>query len=222
MILTRAGRTNLPMKFYFTTILRWRSPLLTPLFLLWLVGWGISCDPGLAQESSLPSHPSPILAPVELNWLNATEVVSDRPTITSTMISTSGLTPPSLWWIRQQVGGKLLKGWIAYPVTETQPAYVDLIVHRQLWNVSDYLERYRFVHHFGQAAQTFGYRVRVFNDVGEYLAVYPCVDMTATVAANQGPDPSDQSIRSRRRSCSVVLNSSGLGVLQDNHPLSNF
>ncbi|NEQ97733.1 MAG: hypothetical protein F6K30_13610 [Cyanothece sp. SIO2G6] len=198
------------MKFYFTMMACLRLTPLAPLLVL-LLGGGIALNPVLAQESPPQSRIGPILAPVELERLSAQDVPSDRPIITSTMISTTGLTPPSLWWTQQQVGGKLLKGWIAYPATDTQPAYVDLVVNRQLWNVSGYLERYGFVHHFGQSAQTFGYVVRVFNDVGEYLAVYPCVGQAAS------PQPNRQ-----RQTCSVILNSSGLGVLQNDDPFSNF
>lgn len=192
---------------------------LTPFLVLGLWSGAVVGKQGLAQN--LPEvNPNLILAPVELEWLNATVVEGDRPIVTSAMVSLSGLTPPSLWWTQQPLGGKLLRGWIAYPETETQSAYVDLVVNRQLWNVSDYLERYSFVHHFGQSAQSFGYVMRVFNDVGQYLAVYPCVDAPAT--ASQRPDPLGQQTEIRRQTCSVILNSSGLGVLQDSNPLSDF
>lgn len=142
---------------------------------------------------------SPQYPPPELNWLQPGAVPPDT-VITSATISPTGLTPPSLWWTDQQFGGKTLKGWIAYPGTETLPPRVDLVVNRQLWGLSDYLERYSFVHHFGRAAQSFGYTIRVFNDVGEPLAIYPC--------------PINP--------CAIIINSSGIGVLQDNDPFSTF
>ena len=142
---------------------------------------------------------SPQYPPPELKWLQPGAVPPDD-VITSATISLSGLTPPSLWWTDQQFGGKTLKGWIAYPGTETLPPRVDLVVNRQLWGLSDYLERYRFVHHFGRAAQSFGYTIRVFNDVGDPLAIYPC--------------PINP--------CAIIINSSGIGVLQDNDPFSTF
>ena len=138
---------------------------------------------------------SPQYPPPELDWLRP-GTVPPAHIITSSTISLSGLTPPSLWWTDQQFGGKTLKGWIAYPGTETLPPRVDLVVNRQLWGLSDYLERYSFVHHFGRAAQSFGYTIRVFNDIGEPLAIYPC-PITP---------------------CAVILNSSGIGVLRDNSP----
>ena len=142
---------------------------------------------------------SPQYPPPELKWLQPGAVPPDD-VITSATISLSGLTPPSLWWTDQQFGGKTLKGWIAYPGTETLPPRVDLVVNRQLWGLSDYLERYSFVHHFGRAAQSFGYTIRVFNDVGEPMAIYPC--------------PINP--------CAIIINSSGIGVLQDNDPFSTF
>ncbi|MEM9216442.1 MAG: hypothetical protein AAGD25_19105 [Cyanobacteria bacterium P01_F01_bin.150] len=138
---------------------------------------------------------SPQYPPPELNWLDP-RVTPPQGLTTSNTISLQGLTPPSLWWTDQQFGGKTLKGWIAYPGTETLPPRVDLVVNRQLWGLSDYLERYSFVHHFGRAAQCFGYTIRVFNDVGDPLAIYPC--------------PINP--------CSIILNSSGIGALQDSSP----
>lgn len=160
------------------------------------------------EETQLEENPeppaftpalSPQYPPPELNWLTPGTVPPDDIT-TSATISLSGLTPPSLWWTAQQFGGKTLDGWIAYPGTETLPPRVDLVVNRQLWGLSDYLERYSFVHHFGRAAQSFGYTIRVFNDVGEPLAIYPC--------------PIDP--------CSIIFNSSGIGVLRDNDSFSSF
>ena len=157
-----------------------------------------------SQESDVPSDDltgaftpalSPQYPPPQLDWLRPG---ADPPIdiITSSTISLSGLTPPSLWWTDQQFGGKTLKGSIAYPGTETLPPRVDLVVYRQLWGLSDYLDRYSFVHHFGRAAQSFGYTIRVFNDIGEPLAIYPC-PITP---------------------CSIIINSSGIGVLRDNSP----
>ena len=153
--------------------------------------------PDTSDPTFLPAL-SPQYPPPELNWLQP-GAVPPNGLITSSTISLSGLTPPSLWWTDQQFGGKTLRGWIAYPGTDTLPPRVDLVVNRQLWGLSDYLERYSFVHHFGRAAQSFGYTIRVFNDVGDPLAIYPCPI----------------------HPCSIIINSSGIGA-RDNDPFSNF
>ncbi|NET50145.1 MAG: hypothetical protein F6K09_15815 [Merismopedia sp. SIO2A8] len=182
------------------------------------------------------NFPSPEHFPVELEWLAADNVSPGDGVLTSTMISPSGLTPPSLWWTQQQVGGKVLQGWIAYPNPNHAPPYVDLVVNRQLWGLSDYLERYSFVHHFGQAAASFGYSIRVFNNVGDYLAAYPCAWFPPPdTSGSQGVDEADKNeadgdetedvegavdqqpeSSSHLRPCSIIVDSSGIGVSREN------
>jgi hypothetical protein len=112
--------------------------------------------------------------PVELDLLTPDADLSDRNVITDDMISQQGLTTPSLWWAERQFGGKLLEHWLAYPGSEDSPRRVDVVVDRQLWGLSTYLQRYTFVNQFGTAAKEFGYNLRVFNDQGDPLASYAC------------------------------------------------
>jgi hypothetical protein len=100
--------------------------------------------------------------------------------ITSATISLTGLTPPSLWWMKQQYafrdpsGSKLIENWIAFPLQPNKPGRVDVVVNRQLWSLLDYLQRYTFVNEFGTAAGDFGYNVRFFDSNANFLAAYTC------------------------------------------------
>ncbi|MCG4880622.1 hypothetical protein L0P06_11165, partial [Amedibacillus dolichus] len=79
---------------------------------------------------------------------------------------------PSIWWAKEQFGGKLLDNWLAYPAKEKSVARIDLIVNRQIWSLLDYVERYEFVNNFCNVARDYGYNVRVFNYQQELLATY--------------------------------------------------
>ncbi len=111
---------------------------------------------------------------VELDLLDPDADLSNRHVITDDMVSQDGLTTPSLWWAQSQFGGKLLEHWLAYPGSPDSPRRVDIVVDRQLWGLSTYLQRYTFVNQFGMAAKEFGYNLRVFNDQGNPLASYAC------------------------------------------------
>ncbi len=95
--------------------------------------------------------------------------IEDAAPITSKTFSATGLTLPSLWWVKEQFAskepfaGKLLSDWSAYPATATQPARIDFLVNRQLWSLLDYLERYSFINEFGAAAREYGYNIRVLD-----------------------------------------------------------
>ncbi len=100
--------------------------------------------------------------------------------ISATTISATGLTLPSLWWIRDQYaaqeesGERLIDNWIAYPSRSDRPGRVDFVVNRQFWSLFDYLQRYSFIHEFGTAASGYGYNIRVFDSRGNFLAAYTC------------------------------------------------
>ncbi|WP_414618809.1 hypothetical protein [Calothrix sp. CCY 0018] len=136
-----------------------------------------------ARDSRIPA---PSQEPLELDLL-----INPRDNIiTADTIYQKQLTVPSLWWAQEQSENKLLDNWIAYPANNAQAGRVDLIVNEQIWNVLDYLERYKFVNLLGTEARTYGYNIRVFNYEKEPLATYTCnlnlktplcsIDMNAT------------------------------------------
>lgn len=90
--------------------------------------------------------------------------------VTSKTISSTHLTPPSLWWIadqlasEEQYGNKFIQEWVAYPVQSGKPGRLDLLVNRQQWSLLDYLQRYQFVHRFGAVARAYGYNTRIYDN----------------------------------------------------------
>lgn len=126
-------------------------------------------QPSLAQ-TSVPPHSE---APLDLSLLEP-DASLDGNVITSNTISQQNLTIPSLWWASEQFGGNLLDSWLAYPSDSKYNPRIDLIVNRQNWSLSDYIQRYEFVNHFGSVASDYGYNVRVFNVQKELLATYTC------------------------------------------------
>lgn len=167
------------------------SPLLS--LTLSLAIWGIGCD--LVRAETIPP---PIEPPLDLTLLQPGADPAARGILTATTISQEGLTIPSLWWVREQFGGKLLDNWLAYPENADRPNRVDLIVNRQIWSLLDYLERYRFVNQFGITAKDYGYNTRVFNRQGTLLAAYTC---------EVGPEPGF---------CQIWLDSSGFQGQREN------
>ena len=117
--------------------------------------------------------PPPANTPLELSLLTPTVALKNG-VVTASNISQKQLTIPSIWWAKEQFGGKLLDNWLAYPAKETASARIDLIVNRQIWSLLDYVERYEFVNNFGNVARDYGYNVRVFNYQQELLATYTC------------------------------------------------
>lgn len=153
-----------------------RSPIISQVKSLLLLTVSLSvailiepAPPLIAQSQTIPQ---PTNAPLELSLLapNAPK----RGVITANTISQKQLTVPSLWWAKEQFGGKLLDNWLAYPSQGTATARVDLIVNRQIWSLLDYVERYEFVNSLGSVARDYGYNVRVFNYQQELLATYTC------------------------------------------------
>jgi hypothetical protein len=151
--------------------------------------------------------------------------VLDPTIVTPDRISQTGLTPPSLWWIQEQLTNlqwspdnsntgcssdeyshDLLTYWLAYPGTDGSPRRVDLLVNQQTWGVCNYLQRYTFVTKFGTAAKAFGYNTRVFNTQGELLGAYLC--QFAPTAATESDNANAV--------CGVFLNSQGRGAFSGN------
>lgn len=109
---------------------------------------------------------------------------SDEDTvITSETFSPTGLTLPSLWWVKDQffqkkpLAAKLLQKWRAYPGNPQQPGRIELLVNRQFWSLLDYVERYTFLNEFGEAAREFRYNIQVIDSDAPNnapLASYAC------------------------------------------------
>ncbi|MEL6320701.1 MAG: hypothetical protein AAFQ57_08615, partial [Cyanobacteria bacterium J06626_14] len=150
--------------------------------------------------------------PVELHLLDPDADLSNQDVITNTMISQDTLTLPSLWWAQDQFGGKMLEHWLAYPGSVENPRRVDVVVDRQLWGLSSYLQRYTFINYFGTAAKEFGYSLRVFNDQGQPLASYMC-DFNA-LNGNDFAALEAGIYEFEHIDCSVSLDSSGSGALR--------
>lgn len=132
--------------------------------------------PSVLQPSTAPLELS-LLEPTSLNngAIAATTVNCEQiAAIAANTICHQQLTIPSLWWANAQFGDKLLENWLIYPADGTTAARIDLVVNRQNWSLTDYVERYAFVNHFGTVARDYGYNVRVFNYQGELLATYTC------------------------------------------------
>jgi hypothetical protein len=112
--------------------------------------------------------------PLDVRLLELGMPTESEDVITANNIAESGLTIPSLWWVKEQFAGKLLDNWLAYPNRNQPGGRVDLVVNRQVWSLLDYLQRYEFVNHFGTAAKQQQYNTRVFNRQGGLLAAYIC------------------------------------------------
>ncbi len=120
-----------------------------------------------------PTVPPPAEEKLELSLLAPNAAIKNG-VITASNISQKQLTIPSIWWAKEQFGGKLLDNWLAYPAKDDRTPRIDLIVNRQIWSLLDYVERYEFVNNFGNVARDYGYNVRVFNYQQELLATYTC------------------------------------------------
>lgn len=139
------------------------------LFLYLIIG--ISGQPLKAQN---PTEEPPRQPPLDVKFLIQGMPPEVEGVITANNISESGLTIPSLWWVKEQFAGQILSNWLAYPNDNQIGGRVDLVVNRQVWSSLDYLQRYEFVNHFGMAAKEQQYNTRVFNRQGGLLAAYTC------------------------------------------------
>lgn len=184
-------------KNYLTEPLHWTTPLQLPgillsLFLLGLiplwarVGWTQTGIPALeAVEDMVPPGDR------QLPTLELQQMPPERPPlqflsippeidpaefniITANTISQTGKSVPSLWWVNEQFGYRLVENWLAYPRNGEETGTVDVIVNRQTWSLLDYLQRYEFLNHFGQVARDYGYNIRVFNRQQRLLGTYSC------------------------------------------------
>jgi len=142
------------------------------------------------------------------------QVLTGKPVagiVTSQTIALTRLTPPSLWWIanqlasEEQYGNKFIQEWVAYPLQTGQPGRLDLLVNRQQWSLMDYLERYEFIHRFGAVARGYGYNTRIYdNPDNGPIALAMCqfsplaLQIAQTLLAQPGT-PSNRSDRGTRR-----------------------
>ncbi len=140
------------------------------LLFLYLIITGSSGKPSNAQIATGEALREP---PLDLRLLELGISPEAENVITANNIAESGLTIPSLWWVKEQFAGKLLDNWLAYPDKNQPGGRVDLVVNR-LWSLLDYLQRYEFVNHFGTEAKQQQYNTRVFNRQGRLLAAYTC------------------------------------------------
>jgi hypothetical protein len=114
---------------------------------------------------------------------------AEETVITSETFSTTRLTLPSLWWVKDQfahkepLAVKLLQNWRAYPGSSQQPGRIDLLVNRQFWSLLDYVERYTFLNEFGATAREYGYNIRVL-DSNEALRREPLAEPIASYICN--------------------------------------
>jgi hypothetical protein len=177
----------------------------------------VCVQPGLRALAAEPPSASPARMLPDLTPLDLDALKPDRIphfVVTATTISQTGLTVPSLWWIREQIadleefGGKLLQTWLAYPRTDNGIGRVDLVVNRQLWSLMDYLERYQVIHRFSTAASDFGYNVRVFDDRATFLGAYTC-DFRIAQASKASPSGFNPS-----PPCDLLLDSGGKSGLR--------
>ena len=188
-------------------------------------GAAIAADPVAAASNTL----QPDLEPLDLQALNPANTPSGL--VTAASISLTHLTVPSLWWLKAQTasdeayGSKLLVNWLAYPSNGNRPGRVDLVVNRQFWSLLDYLDRYAFIHLFGEAARDYGYNVRVFDGQATLLGASTCDFSTIDIDALQNSQLSRQPSQLDRLSsnaaptaplqptetiaCNILLDSSG-------------
>ncbi len=138
---------------------------------LYLIITGSIVKVSNAQTTTLETLREPAL---DVRLLELGMPTESENVITANNIAESGLTIPSLWWVKEQFAGKLLDNWLAYPNRNQPGGRVDLVVNRQVWSLLDYLQRYEFVNHFGTAAKQQQYNTRVFNRQGGLLAAYTC------------------------------------------------
>ena len=144
------------------------SQLSLPLLLLGF----LALIPHLASAQT-PSIPTASGEPLETELLKQDSAHNGRDVVTANTISNTSLSVPSLWWAKEQfneVSGKLINNWIAYPNEKR----IDLVVNRQAWTLLDYIKRYGFITKFGAVARDKNYNIRIFNQQGERLATYTC------------------------------------------------
>lgn len=141
--------------------------------------WAVEPQVTLPNASNpLPSNP-----PLDVKALQPGQTPPG--VVTSTTISPTHLTIPSLWWAQEQIvanteklneqfGRELIINWLAYPIEQGAAGRVDLIVDRQFWSALDYLQRYEFLNRFSTTARGYGYNIRVFDNQATIVGAFTC------------------------------------------------
>ncbi|MBE9076617.1 hypothetical protein IQ241_04785 [Romeria aff. gracilis LEGE 07310] len=183
---------------------------------------------GLAASPSAEATPRQTLSQLRSQLLNVSRLPLDRTLpeaeLGETIVTEATLSPihpttPSLWWVRDQVGmiwgsDRLVENWIAYAEKDTDlPAYVDVIVNRQIWDLLNYLERYAFINQFGTTAKSYGYSLRVFSNE-QLSGAYVC-DFSGVQVGQDEDAIADLRLAAP---CSVSLNYFGRGGIRGDSP----
>lgn len=172
------------------------------------------CLPFATPAIAAPTEPKkPGSAAVNCNALSSAG--GGNPTYTSDTICRRGLTPPSLWWIREQLGArpqlkKLISNWAATPApTTAQPGNLVVVVNSQAWSLLDYFSRYEFLHSFGSAASTFGYQTEVQDNRGSNLASYIC-SASSQIKESKGKESKDKESKNKEQ-CRIQFGTAASG-----------
>ena len=152
----------------------------------------ISNSTTLATSAQIGVNP-----PLDLELINQPDQALSRGIFTINTISQEGITNPSLWWIRDQFGRRLVINWLGYP----EERRVDLVVDRQFWSFINYVEKYSLVNHFALTAREYGYNLRIFNDQGLSLGQATC-EFTPT---DNTSNASSSIVSSSPRNCQINL-----------------
>ncbi len=168
----------------------WASPGLVPS--AWatvpLVWEKSAMDRGVLPAAWMPQQnqttPARSLQTADGRLAQSESIAGDEDSvITSETFSSTGLTLPSLWWVKDQfsqkkpLATKLLRNWRAYPGNPQRPGQIELLVNRQFWSLLDYVERYTFLNEFGEAAREYRYNIQVIDSdapTNAPLASYTC------------------------------------------------
>lgn len=236
MICTDANRSN-SLKSLSQQILSQATPVLGQRLLIGL-GFGLTIYfPGFsAQAGTINSriHPAPVLAqasapeqpPLDLAVLQAESTKAIVPgscpvlpeVVTVNTICQSRLTIPSLWWAKEQFGGRLLENWLAYAEEGSKPRRIDLVVNPQVWSLLNYVERYAFTNHFGSSARSYRYNTRIFNRQGGFLAAYTCDFNQLSAQSTADTGQTAMTTSSTTGPCKVLLNTSRRDGLRGRPP----
>ncbi|WP_143780321.1 hypothetical protein [Leptolyngbya sp. 'hensonii'] len=197
--------------------------------LLWLTV--SSAGVGMAQTSSEPNEipGNPFQPPLDVVALQTDTLLQKQPglcptgssIVTINTICQLRLTIPSLWWAKEQFsgkeqfGGRLLENWLAYRGDGNMTSRIDLVVNAQVWSLLNDLDRYAFVHKFGNIARSYGYNIRVFNRQGAPLASYVC-DFSPVSPLQEGArsEPLTPELQNEIRCNLILVSSSRRGLLQ--------
>lgn len=163
-----------------------RSPLSHVLgYTLTLMMFWADTPPAQGQyQYQNPGVPLPSIVPLDTALLEEVEQgkiikPGTGAVVTENTIEEGRLTLPSLWWAGEQYGKDLLVTWLAYPNEDyPYPGRVHLVVNRQAWRETCYLNQYEFLTKMGAIASDYGYNTRLFNRQGEILATYTCTFVT--------------------------------------------